>query len=368
VTLADALAKQLSSLANDIANSGVRSALLKEASDTREYAARLSALEATRPSFLANRQLFVWNFGISVPPISLSGSFGLKGGLQKIQDQVTRDLGISISDSTIVERFSRLFADLASTLDAKVSQVLSSQFNTTASTLDANFRKELETLVGKDVADSLRTSNAQAIIQSEEKFKIPDKDKLDPFKRNVSAMFDEYANAITRELSAQGGQNSNEEVRLKFVQSGSTLLKELRAESERVAASANVADRDRQSLSTYAFVGLTIAFVVVIGMLLCIPIFYSSEVQNLVFRSSFFLQLFTVYVLSSSIVILALGSFLDGNSLATLLAGISGYVLGQLGKDGSRGDIVVHPASSATVPTHPLNSPPAPSPTAPSPP
>jgi hypothetical protein len=83
--------------------------------------------------------------------------------------------------------------------------------------------------------------------------------------------------------------------------------------------------------------------VVVIGMLLCIPIFYNSEVQNLVFRSSFFLQLFTVYVLSSSIVILALGSFLDGNSLATLLAGISGYVLGQLGKDNSRGDVAPGP-------------------------
>jgi hypothetical protein len=89
VALADGLAKQLNGLANDIAASSPRSALLQEANDARSNASKLSALDVTRASFSANSQLFSWRFGISAPLQRFSGLLSAKSSLQRIQDLLT---------------------------------------------------------------------------------------------------------------------------------------------------------------------------------------------------------------------------------------------------------------------------------------
>src|SRR5271156_5756336 len=102
---------------------------------------------------------------------------------------------------------------------------------------------------------------------------------------------------------------------------------------------------------------MLIAFVgSLLGLHLIIRIF-PTEVSQHVFQSGYLLQIFTVFVLMSSIVILAISNFLQAQQLSTLIAAISGYVLGHLGKN-------VNPpqAPRPPPPSPPLNpaAPPAP--------
>lgn len=65
-------------------------------------------------------------------------------------------------------------------------------------------------------------------------------------------------------------------------------------------------------------------------LLMLIPRFYKSEELHLtIFTSGVLLELFTVFLLTSTILILGLGDKIKNEVLGTLLGGISGYVLGR---------------------------------------
>ena len=76
---------------------------------------------------------------------------------------------------------------------------------------------------------------------------------------------------------------------------------------------------------------LLIVFAAVFFAIMIIPKFYPTPVAENVLKSEFLLQFSTVFVLVAAIIILSIGGFIQRNQLPVLLAGISGYVLGQLG-------------------------------------
>ena len=75
------------------------------------------------------------------------------------------------------------------------------------------------------------------------------------------------------------------------------------------------------------FVGLPI-FAAVILVLIIASRLYGLELQKEFFGSPFVLNLFTVFILSVAIIILAVSRSLDPQSVGTLLGRIAGYVLG----------------------------------------
>lgn len=89
------------------------------------------------------------------------------------------------------------------------------------------------------------------------------------------------------------------------------------------------------AVGSSSFTYLLVVFAAVFVMIMLFPVLYkkfdSSVATNLI-KAEFLLQLSTVFVLTSAIIILGIGQFIDKQQLPVLLAGISGYVLGQLGK------------------------------------
>jgi hypothetical protein len=77
---------------------------------------------------------------------------------------------------------------------------------------------------------------------------------------------------------------------------------------------------------------LLIVFAAVFLVIMVAPRFYPEAVATNVLRAEFLLQFSTVFVLVAAIIILAIGELIAKDQLPVLLAGISGYVLGQLGK------------------------------------
>ncbi|MDB5577702.1 MAG: hypothetical protein JWR80_2878 [Bradyrhizobium sp.] len=77
---------------------------------------------------------------------------------------------------------------------------------------------------------------------------------------------------------------------------------------------------------------LLIVFAAVFFAIMIMPRFYPEAVAANVLKSEFLLQFSTVFVLVAAIIILAIGELIAKDQLPVLLAGISGYVLGQLGK------------------------------------
>ncbi len=89
------------------------------------------------------------------------------------------------------------------------------------------------------------------------------------------------------------------------------------------------------AVGSSSFTYLLIVFAAVFVMIMLFPVLYKrfdSNVATNLIRSEFLLQLSTVFVLTSAIIILGIGQFIDRSQLPVFLAGISGYVLGQLGK------------------------------------
>ena len=89
---------------------------------------------------------------------------------------------------------------------------------------------------------------------------------------------------------------------------------------------------------------LLLVFTSVFLVIMIMPKFYPQVVAENVLKSEFLLQFSTVFVLVAAIIILAIGGFIEKNQLPVLLAGISGYVLGQLGANTG-----VAPARSPTA-------------------
>jgi hypothetical protein len=92
------------------------------------------------------------------------------------------------------------------------------------------------------------------------------------------------------------------------------------------------------AVGSSSFTYLLVVFASVFVIIMLFPVLYkkfgSAVAENLI-RSDFLSQLSTVFVLTSAIIILGIGQFIDRQQLPVLLAGISGYVLGQLGRVGA---------------------------------
>lgn len=109
-----------------------------------------------------------------------------------------------------------------------------------------------------------------------------------------------------------------------------------------------IAQSKNQPLTSFLY--MLIAFVFSLLALHLVIRWFPSETANRVFSSGYLLQIFTVFVLISSIVILAIANVLQGEQLSTLIAAISGYVLGQLGRTGApQAPSTTPPATSAAT-------------------
>lgn len=78
-------------------------------------------------------------------------------------------------------------------------------------------------------------------------------------------------------------------------------------------------------LLTWAAPGLGLIVII----LLIAPRCYSADVQKTVFNTDVIIQLLTVFLLTTVILILGIAGKIPENALGTLLGGISGYVLGR---------------------------------------
>ncbi|MGR9207482.1 hypothetical protein ACU8OG_26600 (plasmid) [Rhizobium leguminosarum] len=85
------------------------------------------------------------------------------------------------------------------------------------------------------------------------------------------------------------------------------------------------------AVSETSFYILLTLFAVVFITVMVAPKFYTPEVAKNILTSDFILQFSTVFVLIAAIIILSIGGFIASDQVPVLLAGISGYVLGQLG-------------------------------------
>jgi hypothetical protein len=102
-----------------------------------------------------------------------------------------------------------------------------------------------------------------------------------------------------------------------------------------------------KTVGAESFNYLLIVFLLVFLAIMIMPRFYPAPVAQNVLKSDFLLQFSTVFVLVAAIIILSIGNFIERNQLPVLLAGISGYVLGQLGSASGRTAV---PASAAPPP------------------
>lgn len=96
--------------------------------------------------------------------------------------------------------------------------------------------------------------------------------------------------------------------------------------------------------------GLPAFGIILLGILLIPKAYHDKDLQTLIFSSGIVLDMFTVFLLTMSILLLGLSQRVHENVLGTLLGGISGYVLG---RTLSRGP-------SASVPPIPPAGPPIP--------
>ena len=102
------------------------------------------------------------------------------------------------------------------------------------------------------------------------------------------------------------------------------------------------------NVNSNVFLWLLAAFAGIFLLIMIGPRFYAqTTVAENLLKAEFLLQFSTVFILTAAIIILGIGQFIDRDQLPVLLAGISGYVLGQLGKPGA--DIVRHAPSLARV-------------------
>lgn len=102
------------------------------------------------------------------------------------------------------------------------------------------------------------------------------------------------------------------------------------------------------NLNSEVFLWLLMVFGGIFLLIMISPMFYArTTIAENLLKAEFLLQFSTVFILTAAIIILGIGGFIGEQHLPVLLAGISGYVLGQLGKPGS--DIVRNAPDLARV-------------------
>lgn len=77
------------------------------------------------------------------------------------------------------------------------------------------------------------------------------------------------------------------------------------------------------------FITAAIGFGVIMIAFIGVPILYKENVQILIFSNNMVLEVLTVFLLITTIMILGIAQRISEDSLGTLLGGISGYVLGR---------------------------------------
>lgn len=102
-----------------------------------------------------------------------------------------------------------------------------------------------------------------------------------------------------------------------------------RLEDQIVASAKSVYGK---AVGSDSFNYLLIVFTLVFGVVMVLPRFYPEAVAANILKAEFLLQFSTVFILVAAIIILGIGNLIKNDQLPVLLAGISGYVLGQLGK------------------------------------
>jgi len=108
-----------------------------------------------------------------------------------------------------------------------------------------------------------------------------------------------------------------------------------------------------KTVGAESFNYLLLVFLLVFLVIMIMPRFYPAPVAQNVLKSDFLLQFSTVFVLVAAIIILSIGNFIERNQLPVLLAGISGYVLGQLGSASGRTAVPASAAPPAGAPFTP---------------
>jgi hypothetical protein len=98
-----------------------------------------------------------------------------------------------------------------------------------------------------------------------------------------------------------------------------------------------------KTVNQESFTDLLWVFIGVFLLIMIAPYFYPNGVAENVLKAEFLLQFSTVFVLVAAIIILSIGGFIERNQLPVLLAGISGYVLGQLGSNSGRAAVPASP-------------------------
>jgi hypothetical protein len=85
-----------------------------------------------------------------------------------------------------------------------------------------------------------------------------------------------------------------------------------------------------------SFKWMLVIFGIAFVVLILVPWLYRNadthSIPGQLLTSNFILQFCTVFILTASIVLLGIGRYIEKDQLPVLLAGISGYVLGQLGR------------------------------------
>jgi hypothetical protein len=141
--------------------------------------------------------------------------------------------------------------------------------------------------------------------------------------------------------------NSIEDNLKRGEESESTLVKDL---EKNIASSARSIYGNAVGSDSFNY--LLLVFAAVFAIIMIFPYFYSNEVALNILKAEFLLQFSTVFVLIAAIIILGIGKLIAPDQLPVLLAGISGYVLGQLGRASG--------VSPSLAPTVPPAAPPAP--------
>jgi hypothetical protein len=130
------------------------------------------------------------------------------------------------------------------------------------------------------------------------------------------------------------------EIQSEFDQIGDNLKHEEEAESLLVAdLEKQIASSARSiygnAVGSDSFTYLLIVFFLVFVIIMILPKLYAPNIATNILKAEFLLQFSTVFVLIAAIIILGIGRFIAQDQLPVLLAGISGYVLGQLGRVGT---------------------------------
>lgn len=146
-------------------------------------------------------------------------------------------------------------------------------------------------------------------------------------------------------MSPQERSNLSTSVRTRLEQIGQDIRTEITLLEQEVGRIQNAMldtarTRYSNTVGENSFYALLLVFAVIFVLLLTAPLLYKNfdnDVAKKLLTSQFILQFSTVFVLTSAILILGIGRFIKDDQLPVLLAGISGYVLGQLGRSGQAG-------------------------------